>query len=313
MRIIYLLALLLIIGCSSNSSDSEDGNTNSAVQDSVVVIDTIHKVVVLEDTLPSPEEAQLGFYFEKYGVDGSFMLFDPQEDRYYTYEADRTEEEFLPASTFKILNSLIALETGVIADTNVVLKWDGKDRGNPNWNKDQDMREAFRNSTVWFYQELARRVGQKRMQHYVKMSEYGNENIEGGIDKFWLEGDLRISMRDQLTFLRKLYRNELPFSRSTMEKVKSIMTYLKTEKYTVHAKTGWAAQQNIGWFVGFVIHDYEVEIPGDSLIQDTLRVVQTKRVRKGYYFSTNIDIKEKKDAAAREGLTIDILKSLNII
>ena len=257
------------------------------------------------------EETQsLGFYFEKYDVEGSFLMFDPQTNRDYTFNGERAEKEFLPASTFKILNSLIALETGVIADTNVVLKWDGKDRGNPAWNQDQDMQHAFRNSTVWFYQELARRIGTKRMQHYVNEAAYGNENIGGDIDKFWLEGDLRITMRDQVKFLRKLYRNELPFSKRSMNKVIGLMNYLETDKYTVYAKTGWASAQDIGWFVGFVIHDYEEPIPAVIENGDTLTAATTNRIKKGYYFATNIDIKKKEDAAAREVVTIDALKNL---
>jgi len=201
----------------------------------------------------------------------------------------------------------------VIADTNVVIKWDGIDKGLETWNQDHDMRMAFRNSTVWFYQELARRIGTKRMQHYVREAGYGNKNIGGAIDEFWLNGDIRITMREQIKFLRKLYQNKLPFSRETMERVKGIMNYLATDKYTLYAKTGWTTTQNIGWFVGFVIQDYEIEIPLPPDTQDSLAVPEKKRIRNGYYFALNIDMDKAEDAPARESITIDILKSLNII
>lgn len=317
MRNVFLLAIIgMMWACSSENNTSNESN-DDVVTDTLVVIDTITQIVAV-DSVYNPETKSLGYFFNKYGVEGGFILFDPQENRYVTYNGQRADEPYLPASTFKILNSLIALETGVIGDTNVVLKWDGVERQNPEWNKDQDMQEAFRNSTVWFYQNLARGIGKKRMQHYVKKANYGNENIEGEIDEFWLNGELRITMREQVKILRKLYRNELPFSRRSQQKVKGLMEILQAEKYTVYGKTGWANQT--GWFVGFVIQDYEeiIESPTNgqdtlTVEQDSLAVVKTKHIKNGYYFATNIDIKEDKDAAARQSITIDILKNLNII
>ncbi|MGB0522629.1 MAG: class D beta-lactamase [Flammeovirgaceae bacterium] len=319
-RLLLFVVISFLIACSSENQSAEEASNTTSAADSVSTMDTIQQIVAM-DTGHNPEMQSLGFYFEKYEVDGAFLLFDPQEDKYYTYHGERADEAFLPASTFKILNSLIALETGVIADTNVVLTWDGKERENPEWNQDQNMIQAFQNSTVWFYQELARRIGVKRMQHYINKSNYGNEKMGGKIDDFWLNGDLRISMNQQVTFLRKLYRNELPFSKRNQEKVKGLMVQLETDKYKLYGKTGWAVSQQIGWFVGFVMYDYEEEeivIPNgqDTLqnaVPDSLRVVKKTRIKKGYYFATNIDVRDKKDAVARKNITIDMLKSLKII
>lgn len=285
MRWSVLLALLLFIGSCSSGTKEEVSENGS---DTLVVHDTIIQTTQI-DTAKLREETDLSVFFEKYGVTGAFLLFDPQANKYYRYNAPRTKEPFIPASTYKILNSLIALETGVIADTNTVIKWDGVEREVAEWNQDHDMKSAFKVSAVWFYQELARRIGQKRMQHYVNLAEYGNQNISGGIDQFWLTGKLRISMEEQIIFLRKLYKNELPFSNSTQQKVKSIMSYLETPEYTIRAKTGWA--QKVGWFVGWV------EKPDNT----------------GYYFAVNIEMKDGEDAEARKAIAIDILKSMQII
>ena len=217
MRILFIVMILgLCFACSSEQENTNEDVDGNVTKDTVYVVDTLRQVAL--DTNQAAESASMAVFFEKYGVEGAFLLFDPQNNKYYSHNAERTEQAFLPASTFKILHSLIALETGVMADTNVVLKWDGKDRGNENWNQDQNMRQALRNSTVWFYQEMARRIGVKRMQHYVREADYGNEDIDGEIDQFWLNGALRISMQEQISFLRRLYRNELPFAKRNMEK-----------------------------------------------------------------------------------------------
>ena len=195
--------------------------------------------------------------FDSYKVQGSFALYDYRNEKYIVCNGDQLKKQFIPASTFKICNSLIALETRVVTDENAVFKWDGVDRSNPDWNKDQTMREAFRNSTVWYYQELARRIGGRRMAYWLNKVKYGNADTSGGIDRFWLTGHLRITPEQQIGFLKRLYNNELPLSRQTMDVVKKIMIVRDTAGYTLRAKTGWSEQdgQSIGWYVGYVQTD----------------------------------------------------------
>lgn len=195
-----------------------------------------------------------GDYFQKFKVKGSCVVYDLKRDKYYFYNRAQFTIPYLPASTFKILNSLIALQTGVAPDENFILKWDGKDRGREEWNKDTDMKTAFKNSTVWYYQELARRVGEKRMKKYVRRSHYGNKDISGGIDQFWLTGGLRITPKQQINFLERLYKNKLRFKKHNLETLKRIMIQEDTLGYVLRGKTGWAAdlKTNIGWYVGYV-------------------------------------------------------------
>src|ERR1700690_2762005 len=125
------------------------------------------------------------------GREGCFVLYDAQADNYVRYNPKGCAERFAPCSTFKIANSLIALETGVASGPEFSLKWDGVMRPIAPWNRDQIMRSAFSNSVVWFYQELARRIGPKRMADHVRRLDYGNRATSGGITNFWLDNTFR--------------------------------------------------------------------------------------------------------------------------
>lgn len=204
-----------------------------------------------QDIVEKPE-------FEKFyaanKVDGCFLLFDVQHAQTYVYNKSKIDSGFIPASTFKILNSLIFLETGVVTDEYAVIPWDSVNRQVAAWNKSQSLREAFSNSTVWIYQKFAREVGNTKMQELVTKARYGNENINGGIDKFWLTGNLRITPREQMDFLIRLYNNQLPFSAKTIQRVKSMLVYREYDSIIYRGKTGWGTVNDIdyGWWVGYI-------------------------------------------------------------
>ena len=234
-------------------------------------------------------------FYDQNEVTGSFVLYDQNNDNYIFYNHSQFNKQFTPASTFKICNSLIGLETGVVKDENFIIKWDGVERRIPAWNQDQDLKTAFKNSTVWYYQELARRVGGKRMKYWLDKTNYGNADTSGGIDKFWLTGGLRITPEQQIDFLRKLYDNNLPFSQRTIDIVKKIMIAKDTLNYVVRAKTGWGFQDDldIGWYVGYVETKDNV-----------------------YFFANCIqttDSENKNFAKSRINIVYQILKELNIV
>ena len=203
---------------------------------------------------PQDKVRNFGKYYAEEGVSGCFVLYDLQAQTYTIHNPAQADSLFLPASTFKICNSLIALETGVAPDVDFMLPWDSVERQVPAWNQDTDMRMGFRNSTVWYYQEIARRIGQERMDAWLEKLKYGNAEASGGIDLFWLTGGLRTTPRQQVEFITRLVGNELPLSQRSMDLVKEIMVYDETETYTLRAKTGWGfmGEENIGWFVGYV-------------------------------------------------------------
>lgn len=209
----------------------------------------------------APGEIDLADLFARHNVVGCLTLYDMNAGTFTRYNPARCATRFIPASTFKIFNSLVALETGVIADEHTVIRWDSVDRHNPDWNQDMDMQTAFRRSAVWFYQKLARRAGEKRMRRFIVKEGYGNQDISGGIDKFWLTGGLRISADEQIAFLRKLYLHRLTsFSERSMGIVNAIMLMEDTLGYRLRWKTGWATRsgKDIGWVVGYLEKDRNV-------------------------------------------------------
>ncbi len=234
-------------------------------------------------------------FYDEYKVDGCFIFYNQNEKNYTIYNESLSENEFTPASTFKICNTLIGLETGVISDENFIIPWDGVDRQIAKWNSNHDLKSAFKNSTVWYYQELARRVGEEKMQFWVDKLQYGNQNISGGIDKFWLTGDLRITPKQEIDFLYQLNNCKLPVSKRSIDILKKIMLVSDTNGIKIYAKTGWGSQnsEDIGWYVGIIETENNV-----------------------YYFSNCIqtsDLENQNFAAARIEITQNILKSLGIL
>lgn len=219
-------------------------------------------------------------------------MYDLNENRYYAYNAHRVDSSFIPASTFKIFNSLVGIETGIITDSNYIFKWNGATHWNENWNKDLKLKEAFQYSCVPCYQALAREIGEKRMQFFIDKEKYGNQNISGGIDQFWLDGEIRVTQLQQVELLKNLYHEKLSFSKKAMQLVKEIMRMEKEDDYTLYTKTGWGIieDKNYGWFVGIAESETNV-----------------------LFFATNIQADEpqpKNFATARINITKNVLKKL---
>ena len=194
-------------------------------------------------------------YFDENGVDGCFTLLNNANGEVTVYNMELDTQRFSPASTFKIVNSLIGLQTGRITDEKMVIKWDGIKRPVENWNKDMDMAAAFKVSCVPYYQEVARRIGRDTMQQWIDSIGYGNKNISGPIDSFWLNGHLKISPDEQLGLVKKLYFDQLPFRKSVQQIVRDVMLQEDNTSYKLSYKTGWGAdekQNDIGWVAGWI-------------------------------------------------------------
>src|SRR5213080_4128408 len=173
------------------------------------------------------------------GTTGTFVGYKTDDYLIIASDADRSGQAFLPASTYKIPNSLIALETGVVEDPDRdVFKWDGVKRSIEAWNQDHTLRSAIAASAVPVYQEIARRIGVERMQKYVDLFEYGNRSIGGGIDQFWLTGELRIDPVQQVDFVDRLRRGVLPISKRSQELVRDILPVTKSGDSIIRAKSG---------------------------------------------------------------------------
>lgn len=234
---------------------------------------------------------------EKYfnGKKGAIVIYNQASDEYTRYNGKRCVERFSPASTFKILNSIIGLETGVLTDENFVIKWDGVERGMKNWNRDHSLASAMQYSAVPYYQELTRRIGKERMQAELKKTKYGIfEKPIDKVDAFWLDGSLKISAAEQVEFLKEFYNYMLPFSKRSIDIVKKIIPEENYQGAKLKFKTGTNDLGNniyIGWLVGYVEQEKNV-----------------------FYFAFNIEagsyaeVRKLRDEASR-----NILKHLKII
>lgn len=246
------------------------------------------------------ETHDLSPIFDRASVSGTFTMLNDQTGNFVRYNPKRAATRYLPASTFKIPNSLIALETKVATGPDFLIKWDPNRNPQqswwpPIWAKDHTMRTALPNSVVWYYQEIARRVGQGRMQSFVNRFGYGNWDISGGIDQFWLTGGLRISADEQVDFLRRFYKGHLGVSNTTTQTVKDLLVLEQTPQYRLSGKSGWAglgeaSAPQLGWLVGYLERDGNV-----------------------YFFAMNIDIKKNKDAVARLVITKAIFHELGLL
>ena len=195
------------------------------------------------------------------GHDGAFVVYDMNRNTYTRYNEKRCAERFLPASTYKIPNAIIGLETAVIPDSDYVIKWDSTHYQIDEWNHDQTLKSALQYSAVWYFQELARRVGREREQHFLDTLGYGNRTIGDKVDRFWLDNSLKISADEQVEFLKKFYKEELPVSKRSMEIVKAIMSTETHGNAVIKFKTGTGHTDHfIGWLVGYVEKEGDVYI-----------------------------------------------------
>lgn len=203
-------------------------------------------------------------YFDEHDVQGTFALYNNATDKFTVYNLPRYRDSlYLPASTFKIVNSLVGLQYGIITSDSMIIKWDSVERSVSDWNRDLTMYEAFRVSAVPYYQEVARRIGKDTMQMVLDSLGYAGGKkdttyiIRSAIDTFWLDNSLKVTPDDQLGLVRKLYFNQIPFFRSYQESVKRAMLFENNANYKLSYKTGWGSIndpsfRHIGWVVGWI-------------------------------------------------------------
>src|SRR5271156_6947802 len=249
------------------------------------------------DVAPQRSEIREGLaqHFTDEGTAGTFVGYKVEDYLVIASDRNRSGEAKLPASTFKIPNSLIALETGVVEDPDKdVFKWDGVVRSIEAWNKDHTLRSAIAVSAVPVYQEIARRIGAERMQKYLDLFEYGNRDIGGGIDQFWLSGALRIDPVQQVDFVDRLRRGALPVSRRSQEQVADILPVTRAGDSIIRAKSGLLGAElgkpSLGWMVGWA-----------------------EKGSANTVFALNLDVREPRHIADRMKLTQQCLVDIGAI
>ena len=252
------------------------------------------------------EQKNLGQLFESHGIKNAcFILRDHAHETINLYNRDRCLERFTPASTFKIFNSLVALETGIAKDDGFVIRWDGVSR-RAEWDKDMDMRQAFRVSNLPFYQEIARRVGRQNYQHYLDTVKYGNMKIGDSVDQFWVDNSLQISADEQLGFIKKLYFDELPFLVRTQSIVKSMMLQEDSANNRFYYKTGTGttpAGKSLFWVVGYLEHVLPIKEDPKSMNKSGVRNYP-------YFFAMNFEVGKDDNSKNWSALRIQLLHEI---
>jgi len=241
------------------------------------------------DWQDSPQVDQL---FRGAGVTGTFVLYDVTQHQLIGHNRERAYTPFIPASTFKVANTLIGLSVGAVKSIDEILPYGGKPQPVKAWEKDMSLREGIALSNVAIYQELARRIGLERMRDSLVTMRYGNAEIGTIFDRFWLVGPLKISAVEQTEFLASLAEGTLPFPKTQQEVVQECIRLEQQDNWTLYGKTGWENFPNpgVGWWVGWV-----------------------KKGGHVYAFALNIDIREAADAAKRIELGKASLKALGVI
>lgn len=229
--------------------------------------------------------------FEAESATGSLVVVSSDGRQRYLYNEARANERLSPASTFKIVNTLIALDSGVVMTRASRFTWDGTDRGISAWNRDQTLASAFRVSCVWCYQQIAREVGRAKYASELARIGYGNGRIGEPVDRFWLDGTLRISAIEQVRLVKAVQDYSIPYRRDHVDELKAIMLDEESSDYRVYAKTGWTGGKlHVGWYVGFVEKGDETWI-----------------------FAMNMHMDKVEQAPLRKELTLRSLRALGIL
>lgn len=239
---IFILCLLLC-GCSNN--DVRDVSEQA-----------IEEVIPFE-TESIDDEEQIAFvpeldaYFDQYSEAGC-VLINVNTNEKWVYNDNICLLEMTPLSTFKILNTLILLEEGAFEDKNSRIIWDGSVYPVNEWNCDQTLESAFKNSVVWVYQESSNKVDREVYSIYLENCNYGNKDVSGVDGTFWLNSSLAISLYEQSDFLLKLYNETIEFAPENIDEVKQMMLEQQTAQYSLYGKTGSDASEGIYLYVGYV-------------------------------------------------------------
>lgn len=192
--------------------------------------------------------------FDQAYTTGVLVIKRGQTEEIYGNDLKRASTEYVPASTFKMLNALIGLEHHK-ATTTEVFKWDGQKRLFPDWEKDMTLGDAMKASAIPVYQELARRIGLDLMAKEVKRIGFGNADIGSKVDNFWLVGPLKITPEQETQFAYELANKTLPFSKNVQEQVQSMMFIEEKNGRKIYAKSGWGwdVEPQVGWLTGWVV------------------------------------------------------------
>lgn len=226
------------------------------------------------------------------GYAGSFVLYDTADSSWQIYNKDLALTRTAPASTYKIYSALLGLETGVISKQQSTIPWDGQEYSYPSWNADQDLISAMQNSVTWYFQALDRRVGLERIKEYMHKIRYGNQEVTGDTDHYWISGGLKISPVEQVQLLQKLCDNTFGFAQEHVDLIKQSIRLEAMKDRVLYGKTGTVAvdgKNRSGWLIGYVETD-----------------------GRNCFFAVNIQKEEQADGPTAARIALKVLARLGV-
>lgn len=236
------------------------------------------------------EDLDVGSCFS--GYKGSFVLYEMNADQFHIYNKIGSTTRISPDSTYKIYSALAALEEGVITEKSTILAWDNTPQPFAEWNQDQTLKSAMNHSVNWYFQTLDKQTGASKLQQYFHSIDYGNEDLSGGLSRYWMESSLKISPVEQVKLLTRLCKETLPFQKEHIKTVKDSLLLSTSNGSSLYGKTGTGnveGNDTNGWFIGFVESESET-----------------------YIFATNLQGESGAKGSVAYQITMDILKDNNI-
>ena len=275
-NLMLILGSVLLSACHSNVKMSHPVEINENM---------------MKDHSQTSRIQEIPLLFNEAQTQAVFVIYDGVQLQSYGNDLTRAQMDYVPASTFKMLNALIGLKHKK-TNVNEVFKWQGEKRFLKAWEKDMTLAEAMQVSAVPVYQELARRIGHDLMQKEVKRVGFGNTDIGHQVDNFWLVGPLKITPEQEVKFAYQLATKSLPFDAAVQQQVKEMLYIERRGDAKLYAKSGWASDVSpqVGWYTGWV------EQPNGKITA----------------FVLNMEMKEGDDPAERKQLTLDVLDKLGI-
>lgn len=232
----------------------------------------------------------LSAYFN--GYEGSFVLYDLNNDAWSIYDLDHATLRTAPDSTYKIYDALFGLEGDIITPKDSFMAWNGADYPFEAWNADQDLYSAMQSSVNWYFQEIDGQLGTSALRSYIQEIGYGNENINADLSSYWMQSVLKISPVEQVELLTDLYNNDFGFTPENINAVKDSICLFTSENESFYGKTGTGRINDNdinGWFIGYME-------TADST----------------YFFATNIQSTENATGSKASEISFSVLSDMGI-
>ncbi len=249
-------------------------------------------------------EVDLYQYFK--GINGTAVFYNPSTSEYKVFNIVLSDKRSSPCSTFKIMAAYIALSEHIVSPEDSMLKWSGMNYEFPAWNKNMDMKTAFKTSCVWYFRRLINNIPPQKVQSYLQEYQYGNQDVSDwageqnantdikDLKGFWLESSLKISPMEQVRFLARMFARKT----STTDILKDIMQ-ISESPAKIYGKTGLGIKDDKvdnAWFIGFYEREKQ-QIFFAVRLNDKQNNIQDYRHRASFY--------------ARQ-IAIDIIQNANL-